>query len=48
MSSTADCRMIKTTVPQNVPQNVAAFYTCQEYVKEGKKTLVVLERPLSD
>ena len=31
-----------------VPQNGAAFYTRQEYVKYGTKTLVVSERPLSD
>ena len=34
--------------PQNVPQNGAAFYTRQEYVNHGTKTLVVSERPLSD
>ena len=35
-------------VPQNVPQNGATFYARQEYVKDGTKTLVALERPLSD
>ena len=29
-------------------QNGAAFYTRQEYVKDGTKTLVVSERPLSE
>ena len=30
------------------PQNRAAFYKRQEYVKDGTKTLVALERPRSD
>ena len=37
-----------SSVPQNVPQNRAAFYTRHEYVKDGTKTLVALERPRSD
>ena len=29
-------------------RNLAAFYKRQEYVKDGTKTLVALERPRSD
>ena len=32
----------------NLFANRSAFYTRQEYVKDGTKTLVASERPLSD
>ena len=46
MSSTADCRMISTSVPQNSSQKVPHFTHTSEYIKDGTETLVVLERPL--
>ena len=46
MINQCHCHVIN--VPQNVPQNGAAFYTRQEYAKDGTKTLVASGRPLSD
>ena len=38
-SSTADCRMIETSVPQNVPQYCTAYYSRHEYAEDGTKTV---------